>query len=338
MCRHAAPHDEAYGISAASGGMRNARQSVMATRSVEVVVVGGGPAGLSAALLLGRCRREVVLFDDGNYRNASAREMHGFLTRDQSSPRELRQIAYAELERYPSVSVIPKTVAGAKRIDPRFAVLANDGEELHCHALLLATGFRDTLPAIAGARELHGDLVVPCPYCDAWEVRDQPIAAFAHPDDTGAAYAAMLSLWTDDLIFCAERRPQLSDEMRRKLAARNIRIEHRELRSVERERDGVRLIFSEGETVWRKKLFYHLGGGPASKLAERLGASVDDKGGIETDRKGQSSVPGLFVAGDATRDVLQAIVAAGEGCAAAVTINEYLCQRELYAEPRTKVL
>lgn len=307
----------------------------MASKRVEVVIVGGGPAGLSAALLLGRCRRDVAVFDDGNYRNASARLMHGFLTRDRISPHEMRQIAHRELERYPSVSLIGQTVADVRCIDREFAVLVQDGAELRCTALLLATGFRDTLPVLAGARELHGDLVVPCPYCDAWEVRDRPLAALSHPDDAGGRYAAMLAQWSRDVVFCAERRPQLSDAVRRLLAARDVRVESRALRSIERDGEGVRLVFSEGETLWRRKLFYHLGGGPASNLAKHLGAKLDHQGGVETTRKGESSVPGLFVAGDATRDVLQAIVAAGEGCAAAVTINEYLCHKELHAEPST---
>ncbi len=308
----------------------------MASRHVEVVIVGGGPAGLSAALVLGRCRRGVVVFDDGNYRNASAPRMHGFLSRDDVSPRELRQIAHAQLSRYPSVSVSRHAVVGVRRLDrggeARFAVLVATGEELQCSALLLATGFRDTLPAIAGARELHGDLVVPCPYCDAWEVRDQPLAAFSSPDEHGAAYASLLAQWSDDVLFCAERRPRLGDDTRKRLASRNVRVEQRELRSVERDGDGVRLIFAEGETVWRRKLFYHLGGAPASRLAEQLGAAVDPSVGVDVSRTCESSVRGLFVAGDATRDVLQAIVAAGEGAAAAVTVNEYLCHQELYAE------
>jgi thioredoxin reductase len=305
----------------------------MPARSVEVVIVGGGPAGLSAALLLGRCRRDVVLFDDGNYRNAPAKIIHGFLTRDSISPREFRRIAHDELARYPTVSVIRKTVADARRTGRQFEVITTDGQELRCRALLIATGFRDNIPQIAGARELNGELVVPCPYCDAWEVSDQPIAAFSYPDETGAAFASLLAQWSNDVIFCADRRPQLGDRVRDQLAARNVRIEHRELRSIEAEGDGIRLVFAEGESVWRRKFFYHVGGRPSSKLAEHLGAKLDEKGGVDVDRKGQSSVPGVFVAGDATRDVLQAIVAAGEGAAAAVTINEYLCHKELYAEP-----
>lgn len=307
----------------------------MAAQRVEIVIVGGGPAGLSAALLLGRCRRSVVLFDDGNYRNASSRRMHGFLSRDRIDPRELRHIAHRDLAHYPSVSVIAETVVEVRRIGSEFAVLTQAGEELRTRAVLLATGFRDTLPALGGARELHGDLVVPCPYCDAWEVRDQPLAAFSHPDDAGARFAAMLTQWSDDVVFCSTERPQLADNMQRLLASRGVRVEPRELRTVERDGDGVRMVFAEGQPVWRRKLFYHLGGGPASRLAERAGATLDAKGGVDVNRKGESSVPGLFVAGDATRDVLQAIVAAGEGAAAAVTINEYLCLEEIHAESST---
>jgi thioredoxin reductase len=296
---------------------------------VDAVIVGGGPAGLSAALVLGRCRRNVVVFDDRNYRNRDAHRVRGFLTRDRdTSPESLRALARADLETYPTVRIVHETVVDARRTEHGFAVLTKSGEQLDCGALLLATGFRDRLPAVGGARELHGDRVVPCPYCDAWEVRDQPLAAFSHPDDRGAAFAAALAQWSSDVVLCAERRPAIGTAQLERLLRRGIRVEQRELRSVESDGDGVRLIFAEGGPLWRRRLFYHLGGEPASNLATRLGADVDDKGSAIVDRVQQASIPGLFVAGDATRDALQAIVGAGEGAGAAIAINEHLCQRE----------
>jgi thioredoxin reductase len=297
---------------------------------VEAAIVGGGPAGLSAALVLGRCRRDVLVFDDHNYRNRDARIVHGYLTRDHvpTSPGDLRSLGRADLARYPTVRIVEETVVEARRTLEGFALLTNTGTQIETRTLLLATGFRDTLPTIAGARDLHGQLVAPCPYCDAYDVRDQPLAAFSHPDEVGARFAAVISRWSKDVVFCAERRPELSDSMRETLARKGVRVEHRELRSVERERDGLRLVFAEGETLWRRMMFYHLGGEPVSNLAERLGAEVTEHRSVLVDRHQASSIPGLFVAGDATRDVLQAIVAAGEGSSAAVSINEYLCQTE----------
>lgn len=296
---------------------------------VEVVIVGGGPAGLSAALVLGRCRRDVLLFDDNNYRNRDARAVHGFITRDRdTTPAQLRAIARNELEQYPTVHVVAETIVEARRLDGGFAVLTSSGREIDCTALLLATGFRDKLPAVAGALELHGDLVVPCVYCDGWEVREQPLAAFSHPDERGASFAAVVAQWSNDVVLCSESRPRISDAMRARLAGRGVRVEHRELRSMERDGEGVRLIFSEKESLWRRRLFYHLGGGPASNLAERMGAKLDERGSVVVDRRQESSIPGLFVAGDATRDVLQAVVAAGEGSGAGVGINEHLCERD----------
>lgn len=294
---------------------------------VEVAIVGGGPAGLSAALVLGRCLRQTLVLDHGEYRNAGAQRVRGFLTRDHGcSPEDLRALGRKDLEQYETVRVRRDTVVDAKRVGDRFSVLTKSGEQIDCNALLLATGFRDTLPAIAGARELHGTLVVPCPYCDAWEVRGEPIAAYSHPDDTGADYARIMTQWSNDVVFCAERRPTLSDATRAELTGLGVRIEQRELRSVEREGEGLRLVFSEGETMWRRMLFYHLGGEPASNLAAKLGAKTDDRGSVIVSRGQESSVPGLFVAGDATRDVLQAVVAAGEGASAAVAINAKLCK------------
>lgn len=297
---------------------------------VDAAIVGGGPAGLSAALVLARSRRDLLVFDDGNYRNRDARRLHGFLTRDHvaTSPAELRALGHADLARYPAVRIVPDTVVELRRVEHGFAMLTNNGEQHECRALLLATGFRDTIPPIGGARELHGDLVVPCPYCDAWEVRDEPLAAFSHADDEGGVFAAMLAQWSGDVVFCAERRPELSREVRERLDRTGVRLEERELRSVERDGAGVRLVFTEGASLWRRKLFYHLGGAPVSNLAERLGADVTERGSIVVDRRQAASIAGLFIAGDATRDVLQAIVAAGEGAAAGVSINEYLCQLE----------
>lgn len=309
----------------------------MATR-VDAVIVGGGPAGLSAALVLGRCRRNVVVFDDHRYRNGSALKMKGFITRDHIPQQEFRALAYKDLERYPTVKIRNESVVEAKRVDHGFALLLQSGEEVYCGALLLATGFIDSLPTIAGAQELHGEFVVPCPYCDAFEVRDQPIAAFSSPDEVGARYAFLLGQWSKDVVFCAERRPQISDEMRARLEQRGVRVEQRELRSVERDGDGIRLVFAEGASLWRRMMFYHLGGKGNTTLAAHLGASVDDRGSVDVDRHQETSVPGLWVAGDATRDVLQAIVAAGEGAAAAVSMNEYLCGGESHGKPRVPKL
>ncbi len=295
---------------------------------VEVAIVGGGPAGLSAALVLGRCLREVVVLDSGEYRNCDAVRVRGFLTRDHGcSPADLRALARRDLEQYHTVRLRADTVVDAKRQGDGFILLCKSGEIIECSALLLATGFRDRLPPFAGAKELHGKFVVPCPYCDAWEVRGQPLAVYSHPDDSGAEYARVMTQWSRDIVFCSERRPQLSEETRAELAALGVRIENRELRSVERDGEGVRLVFSEGATEWRRMVFYHLGGEPASNLAMKLGAEWDDRGSVIVSRGGQeSSVPGLFVAGDATRDVLQAVVAAGEGASAAVAINAKLCK------------
>ncbi|MEZ0334294.1 MAG: NAD(P)/FAD-dependent oxidoreductase, partial [Gemmatimonadales bacterium] len=146
--------------------------------SWDCIIVGGGPAGLSAALMLGRCRRRVLLCDVGGQRNLRSHAMHGYLTRDGVSPAEFLRLARAELGRYGTVECRELEIVEATREDGGFAVCAADGTRLNTRKLLLATGVIDELPAIEGLDALYGTSVHHCPYCDAWEWRDRPLAAY----------------------------------------------------------------------------------------------------------------------------------------------------------------
>src|SRR5512145_3259015 len=139
----------------------------------DVVIVGGGPAGLSAALMLGRCRRRVLVCDTGRPRNRASQSMHGYLTRDGVPPREFVAIAREQLKPYTTVELRDVEVADAECRDGRFVVTLDGGAEIWSRKLLLATGVVDNLPDVAGIGDLYGRSVFHCPYCDAWELRDQ---------------------------------------------------------------------------------------------------------------------------------------------------------------------
>lgn len=295
---------------------------------LDVAIIGGGPAGLSAALVLGRARRRAVVFDDGHYRNRAARRMHGFLTRDGSSPAELRAIARGELARYPSIELREVEVLDARRADAGFELDVAGGGRVRCRALLLATGLVDELPPIPGAAELLGDVVHHCPYCDGWEHRDRPLAVYSTPDDAGARYALEIAHWTRDVVFCPGGPALLTDAVAARLARRRIRVEERAIARLDRVDGGVGVVFADGEALIRQGLFFQLGCRTRGDLARRLGCELDARGGVKVNRFEATCVPRCYVAGDASRDVLQAVVAAGEGAAAAVMINQALLEDE----------
>jgi thioredoxin reductase len=287
----------------------------------EVVVVGGGPAGSSAALVLGRCRRKVTVFDSGVYRNARSRAVHGYLTRDGESPAELRRLSRAELARYDSVSVRSETVAEIAASDPdAFIVRTSQGTQIRCRMLLLATGLIDRLPSVPGAADLLGDRIFVCPYCDGWELRDEPLAVY----DRQGRYAALIAQWSRDTIVCTDGPPEIEPDLQRRLAELELRVESRLIAGFEAKEQGVSIVFREGPAIHRRAIFVNGECPPQSDFARKLGCRLDDKGGVEVGRDGSTSVSGVYVAGDASRDALQAIVAAGEGAVAAVAINEAL--------------
>ncbi len=311
------------------------RQLTIPGEVLDVIVVGAGPAGLNAALVLGRCRRNVRLFDDAKPRNAVSHAMHGFLSRDGFEPTQLRAIAREQLAAYPSVSVEEVRVVDAVRTDTGFLVTTSDGRSFQARKLLLATGVVDEVPQQPGFRELYGSGVFLCPYCDGWELRDQPLAVYGRGDDKGGGMALEMTLWSADTVLCTDGPSQLTDDCRHRLARNGIAVREEkivclEIHSREPYHAAFDIVFESGPRLRRAGIFFNTGRHQSTDLARRLGCDTYATEGCTVDNKQQMThVPGLYIAGDASRDVLQVIVAAAEGAAAAIGINSALLHEDL---------
>lgn len=293
----------------------------------EVVIVGAGPAGLNAALVLARCRRRILVFDTGNPRNACSHGLHGYLTRDGIQPPEFLQIGRQELECY-GVEVRQMEVKQAVCADGMFNLTLADGSRIAAKKLLLATGVIDAFPPIDGIHEFYGRSVHHCPYCDAWEVRDQPLAVYAR-GTTGTGLALSLKTWSDDVVLCTGGPARFLREERERLERHGIRIDHRPIARLEGA-NGIlkQIVFKDGSALPRRAMFFSTSQRQRSDLARSLGCEFTEKGAVRANRKQGTGVPGLYVAGDAARDVQFVIVAAAEGAKAAVDINKALQAEE----------
>jgi thioredoxin reductase len=297
--------------------------------SYDVIIVGGGPAGLSAALVLGRCRRRVLLCDSGRPRNAASAHLHGFLTRDHVNPRELLRLGREELRRYDTVQICDVEVAAARCETSRFVVTFPDGQELRSRKLLLATGVVDNVPDIPGLREMYGRSVFHCPYCDAWELRDAPLAVYGR-GEKGSGLSLELTAWTRDIVLLTDGPSEIEADEVDRLRRNGIAMrEEKVARLVGR--DGVleRVIFENGDSLARRGLFFTTGQTQRSHLADTLGCEFNEKGTVRTGKYETTHLPGLYVAGDASRAVQWAIVAAAEGAEAAFSINQDLIKEDL---------
>lgn len=303
----------------------------------DVLVVGGGPAGLGAALLLGRSRRSVLLCDGGEARNAATHASHSFLTQDGTPPLELRAIARDQLAPYTSVTLSGSTVDGLARQNGHFVATLNDGRMASARKVVLATGVRDELPAVEGLAALWGTSAFACPYCDGWEWRDQPWAILANGDEA-AQVALLFRQWSRDQILLTNGPATLCDEQREQLRA--LQIEVREEPIARLESEGGRLshvVFADGERLARSVLFLRTTLRPRTELAVQLGCELTDEPPvpalIRVDAMGQTTVPGVYAAGDVTTRMQQVAMAVSTGAAAGAMINHELVHDDLNGQP-----
>jgi len=288
----------------------------------EAIVVGGGAAGLSAALILGRARRKVLVLDDGRPRNAVAERMHGFITRDGTPPLDLLAAAKSELRRYPSVACAESHVESATGDIGAFAIRTHEGRTHRARRLLIATGVYDALPAIDGLRETWGRSAFVCPYCDAWEVREQRIAAVAK-GAKAVELAQELRQWSHDIIVCTQGGNALSDEHRRWLDATNVMLVPQPIRRIHAHGGRIASIeFEGGRQEPCAAVFLSAPLRPRYPLVDMLGCALRDDGEIAVDARGRTSVAGVYAAGDAVTTVHQVVLAAASGVCAAIGINE----------------
>lgn len=304
------------------------RQADAAERlTVDVVVVGAGPAGLSAALNLVRAKRSVLLVDANRPRNAATLRSHGFLTRDGVSPLELRKLGRAEVEAYAEATVVQTVVDRIAPEGDRWLVHgAWRGTEVEAtaRAVVLATGLREEFPALPMLRAFYGTAVHSCVECDAYEKAAEPLAFLCETDDV-VDRALLLAAWADDLIVYTNGIAPLDDAGRARLAAAGVRVDERAVADLEGDRSGMTGVrLADGHVEPRTGGF----------VRPRWHADLDwvdadlrrdAEGLVVVDRSGRTSVPGLYAVGDVTPPgPEQLIVAAGHGAVTAAAVHRDL--------------
>jgi thioredoxin reductase len=278
----------------------------------DVAVVGGGAAGLSAALVLTRARREVAVIDAGDPRNAPASAMQGFLSRDGMAPGDL----------------LAGTVSDLRAREGGFLLTLADGTTLTARRVLVTTGLRDEIPDIAGLRERWGRDVLHCPYCHGHEVRDQPLGVLGGRPEA-VQHALLIRQWSDDVVYFAHTGSPSATE-RELLEARGIAVVDGAVARVVVEGDALTGVeLEDGTVVRRTAVFVRPDFVPNADLLTRLGCAAHDGGWVVADPTGRTSVPGVWVAGNAANPRAQVITAAGEGSAAAIALNAALVDEDV---------
>jgi thioredoxin reductase len=295
---------------------------------LDAVIVGGSSAGLSAALVLGRSLRDVVVIDDQKPCNRFSRASHGFLTRDGTPPSELLQIAYEQLRRYPSVILKTATALHIEKIDAGFEIMSSDTSKLQARRVLLATGLHDELPPLNGIEGLWGKSVFHCPYCDGYEVRGRAIAVYG-VDEAALHQVMMLRNWTDNLTLCAADGWKLTAAQRERLTRFGIHVVEQPIAALESAGTQLQAVrFVDGTSLACNALFILPKTIHRTTFARDLGCKVDERNVVQVDLRGRTSTEGIYAAGDISSPMRSVAIAVAQGAAAAYGINADLIDRD----------
>ncbi|MET1175470.1 NAD(P)/FAD-dependent oxidoreductase [Paenibacillus amylolyticus] len=300
---------------------------------LDVLIIGGGPAGLNAALVLGRARKNVVVIDDETPRNWVTRETHGFVTRDGASPREFRKAAKEQIATYPTVQFASDTATAITGSDGDFEVKTTQGASYRTKKILFAVGKKDLPLDINGLTEVYGKSAFVCPYCDGWELRDQSLVIIVS-GDKALHMAKVISGWTERYTICTNGSDSLTDEQREELKRHNVTVFNAPIQSINSEEGMVQqVVLNDGTAIPCTGVFFQPKLFTGSELPKAIGCEITESGTVIVDASGKTSVAGVYSAGDASSEMYQAITAASLGALSAVSINNEL-NFEKWDEPR----
>lgn len=296
-------------------------------REYDVIIVGGSYAGLSAALVLGRSLRRVLVIDAGLPANRQTLHAHGFLTRDGQTPAELSAIAREQVSQYPTVQFWSDLAVTAESITDGFRVTTAGGVQFQARKLLLATGLADIMPNLPGFAECWGRSVLHCPYCHGYEVHGQPLGIVAN-GETAYELATLIQHWSNQLTLFTNGPSTLTELQRQTLEQLRIPIVETTIAAIEHETGLLTaLLLTNGDRVRPRAVFARVPFRQHTDLANQLGCALTEAGLIEATEFGETNVSGVFAAGDTTTLFRQLTIAVANGAKAGAWMN-----RELIAE------